>query len=144
MATKNYSLSMFTSSRMVQMLIGLLFIAMGLIGFSTRGGLGGDFAGELAGIFGGGNSDLIISGVSAILLVCGLMLLSALWVRGIPAKFISIAKITTLTIWLALIIVLDILVANFGSMNGSEWFIWIEQVVIHLIVLVSIMTIKEA
>ena len=144
MAKKNYSLKMVTSPRVVQMLIGLLFIAMGLIGFSTSHGLGGDFAGELAGIFRSGSEELIRNGVSTILLVCGLILLSSLWVNGFPAKFISTAKIVILFIWLALIIVLDLLVVNFGNMDGAQWFVWIEQVVIHLLVLVSIVLIRES
>jgi len=144
MSKKNYSLKMVTSPRVVQMLIGLLFIAMGLIGFSTSNGLGGDFAGELAGLFRSGSEELIRNGVSTVFLVCGLILLSSLWVNGFPAKFISSAKIVILFIWLALIIVLDLLAVNFGNMDGSQWFVWIEQVVIHLLVLVSIVLIRES
>jgi len=144
MTAKNYSLKMFTSPRIVQMLIGLLFITMGLIGFSSNRGLSGDFAGELSRILDSGDSELIRNGVSAILLVCGLLLLSSLWVKGIPAKFISVAKICILVIWLALIVVLDLLSVNFGSLDGAQWFVWIEQVVIHFIVLVSIVMIRES
>ncbi len=141
---KNYSLKMFTSPRIVQILVGLLFIAMGLIGFSTSGGLSGDFAGELAGIFNGGDSELIRNGVSAILLVCGLVILAALWVKGIPVKLISVAQIAILIIWVALIVVLDFLTINFGNLDGSQWFVWIEQIVLHLIVLVSIVMVRES
>ena len=144
MANKNYSLKMFTSPRIVQILIGLLFIAMGLIGFSTNSGLSGDFAGELAGIFNGGDSELIRNGVSSILLVCGLVILAALWVKGIPVKLISVAQISILIIWLALIVVLDFLTINFGNLDGAQWFVWIEQIVLHLIVLVSIVMIRES
>ena len=141
---KNYSLKMFTSPRIVQILVGLLFIAMGLIGFSTSGGLSGDFAGELAGIFNGGDSELIRNGVSAIHLVCGLVILAALWVKGIPVKLISVAQIAILIIWVALIVVLDFLTINFGNLDGSQWFVWIEQIVLHLIVLVSIVMVRES
>ncbi|MDD4219902.1 MAG: hypothetical protein PHR10_06940, partial [Sphaerochaetaceae bacterium] len=93
MARKDYSLNMFTSLRTVQMLVSLLFITMGLIGFSTSRSLSGDFAGEFARILGGGNRDLIRNIVSVILLVGGLVLLTSLWIKGFPAKFISVAKI---------------------------------------------------
>lgn len=144
MVAKNYSLKTFTSPRIVQMLVSLLFISMGLIGFSTRGGLSGDFSTELSRLFGGGNDELIRNGVSAILLVSGLILFSALFVKGIPAKLISTAKIGILIIWLALILVLDVLVVNFSSFDASSWFVWVEQVVIHLIVLVNIALIRES
>ncbi len=143
MAGKNNSLKMFTSPRLVQMLVGLLFITMGFIGFSSSRGLSGDFAGELAGIFGGESRELIRNIVSAILLVGGLILLTSLWVKGFPAKFVSTAKVAILIIWLALIVVLDLLTVNFRGLNGALWFVWIEQIVVHLIVLVSIITIRE-
>ncbi len=144
MAKKNYSLDTLTSPRVVQVLIGILFITMGFIGFSTRGSLSEDFAREIAGLFRSGDSELIRSIVSAILLLSGLILLSSLFVNGIPVKFVTVSKIAILIIWLALIVVLDVLIVNFGSFNGNEWFVWIEQVVIHLIVLVSIMNIRES
>jgi hypothetical protein len=144
MAKEKFSLKMFTSPRIVQVLVGLLFITMGLIGFSSSSGLSGDFAGELAGMFDIGDKELVKNGVSAILLVCGIVLLASLWVKGISAKFISVAQISILIIWLALIIVLDFLAINFGSFDGAQWFVWIEQIVIHLIVLVSIVMVRES
>lgn len=144
MAGKSNSLKIFTSPRLVQMLVGLLFITMGFIGFSSSRGLSGDFAGELAGIFGGGSRELIRNIVSAILLVGGLVLLTSLWVKGFPSQFVSTAKVAILIIWLALIVVLDLLTVNFRSLNGALWFVWIEQIVVHLIVLVSIVTIRES
>lgn len=143
MARKDYSLNMFTSLRTVQMLVSLLFITMGLIGFSTSRGLSGDFAGELARILGGGNRDLIRNIVSVILLVGGLVLLTSLWIKGFPAKFISVAKIGAIITWLVLIVILDLLAVNFNNFNGVQWFVWIEQVVIHLIVFVSIVMIRK-
>ncbi len=144
MAKNNYSLKMFTSSKIVQMLVGVLFITMGLIGFSTSNGVSGDFAGEIASFFNSGESDLIRSGISAILLVSGLIILASMWVKGIPPKFISIAQIAILIIWLALIIILDVLTVNFGSLDGTQWFLWLEQIVTHLIILVSIVIVRES
>jgi len=143
MAKNGFSLKMFTSARIVQILVGLLFITMGLIGFSTSDGLSGDFAGEIAGFLDSGESDLIRSGISAILLICGLVIVASLWVKGIPAKFIAGSQIAILVIWAALIIILDIFAVNFGNLDGSQWFMWIEQTVIHLIILVSIMIVRE-
>lgn len=144
MAGKNYLLKMVASPRVVQVLIGLLFISMGIIGFSTNQGLSGDFAKELGGLFGNGNSELVRSGISTLLLACGLILLSALFVRGIPVKFVLISKIVVLSIWLVLIIVLDLLAVSFGNMDTIDWCMWIEQIVLHLIVLVSIITMRES
>ncbi|MGM0432100.1 MAG: hypothetical protein ACQEQU_05245, partial [Spirochaetota bacterium] len=123
MAKKNNSLKVFASQRVLQILIGLLFVTMGIIGFSTSRSLGGDFAGEFAGIF-GGDRELLRNIVSVILLVCGLVLVVSIWIKGLSAKIVSVAKIATLVIWLILIVVLDILSVNFGRMDGTEWFVW--------------------
>ena len=44
--------------------------------------------------------------------------------------------------WVALIIIFDLLTIDFGRISGSEWFTWIEQVVLHLIVLSGIVQIQ--
>jgi len=47
--------------------------------------------------------------------------------------------VTLFVIWLALIIVLGFLAINFNSLDRAQW----EQIVIHLIVLMSIVIISE-
>ena len=63
--------------------------------------------------------------------------------KGIPAKFGKLALTIILVFWLALIVILDILTIDFGGFRGSDWFSWIEQVVLHLIVLASIVQLQK-
>jgi hypothetical protein len=61
----------------------------------------------------------------------------------IPDKIAKIAHLAILIFWLALIVILDVLTIDFGRISGSDWFTWIEQVVLHLIVLSGIVQIQK-
>lgn len=91
----------------------------------------------------GGDSELLLYILSAVQLVCGLFLVAQLFVSGIPPKFVKAALLAIWIIWLAMIVILDILTIDFGRFSGADWFLWIEQTVLHLIVLACIMQIQE-
>jgi hypothetical protein len=63
--------------------------------------------------------------------------------KGIPEKSGKLALTIILIFWLALIVILDILTIDFGGFSGHDWFSWIEQVVLHLIVLTSIVQLQK-
>lgn len=136
------SLQIVASKKAMQMLIALLFIAMGILGFSSGRGLGNQVSRELSNMFGGDN-ELLLYLISTLELLCGLFLGAQLLMKGIPDKFVKLAHMAILIFWLALIVILDVLTIDFGNINGSEWFSWIEQVVLHLIVLAGIVQIQN-
>jgi hypothetical protein len=63
--------------------------------------------------------------------------------NGVADKFGKLALTIILVFWLVLIVILDILTIDFGGFHGSDWFSWIEQVVLHLIVLASIVQLQK-
>ena len=130
------------SKKVLQLLVGLLFIAMGIIGFTAGQGFGSQISRELSGMF-GGDSELFLYSISALELLCGIFLGTQFFVKSIPAKFVKLSLSAILIFWIALVVILDILTINFGNLKGADWFSWIEQIVLHLIVLASIVQIQE-
>jgi hypothetical protein len=130
------------SKKVQQLLIALLFIAMGIIGFSSGRGTGSEISRELSNMF-GGDSELLLYLVLILELAAGIFLAAHLFMKGIPDKFVKLSMTVIMFFWLALIVILDVLTIDFGRFDGSEWIMWIEQTVLHLIVLSSIMQIQK-
>jgi hypothetical protein len=136
------TLGVLASTKIQQLLIALLFIAMGLMGFASASGAGSQLSRELSNMF-GGDRELLLNILSALELLCGVFLVVQFFMKGIPDKFGKLALTVILIFWLALIVILDILTINFGGFKGADWFSWIEQVVLHLIVLASIVQLQN-
>ncbi|NLE14969.1 MAG: hypothetical protein GX626_03735 [Spirochaetales bacterium] len=135
------SLQVVASKNVLQILIALLFVAMGLIGFSSGRGLGSQISRELSNMFGGDN-ELLLYVISTLQLISGLFLGARQFSKLIPDKIAKLAYLAILIFWVALIVILDFLTIDFGRISGAEWFTWIEQVVLHLIVLSGIVQIQ--
>jgi hypothetical protein len=135
-------LQVLASKKALQLFIALLFISMGIIGFTSSGSFGGQLSRELSGMLGADN-ELLLYVLSTVELVCGLFLGAQLFTPIFPKNVVKTAHLAIWIIWLALIVILDILTIDFGRFDGSEWFTWIEQIVLHLIVLAGIMQIQE-
>ncbi len=135
-------LQVIASTKVQQGLIALLFIAMGIIGFSSGKGLGNDISREISNMF-GGDSEFLLYIVSTLELICGIFLGAQLIVKMIPSSFVTLALTVIMIFWAVLIIILDVLTIDFGNFDGSEWFTWIEQTALHLIVLASIIRIQD-
>ncbi|MGE4454720.1 MAG: hypothetical protein AB7D92_09320 [Sphaerochaeta sp.] len=125
-----------------QILIALLFMAMGMLGFASASGAGSELSRELSNMF-GGDRELLLFIISALELVAGIFLIAHYFVKGIPETFNKLAFTTILFFWIALIVILDVLTIDFGGLRGSDWFSWIEQVVLHLIVLAGIVQLQR-
>ena len=130
------------SKKALQLFIALLFISMGIVGFSSSSSTGGQLSRELSSMF-GGDRELFLYIISTVQLVCGLFLGVQLFSKIIPQKIAKIAHLAIWVIWLALIVILDILTVNFNRFSGADWFVWIEQIMLHLIVLAGIMQIQS-
>jgi hypothetical protein len=136
------SLEVLTSTKIQQLLIALLFIAMGMMGFASASGDGSQLSREISRMF-GGDRELLLYIISVIELLCGIFLIAQFFLKGIPDKVGKLALTIILVFWLALIVILDILTIDFGGFRGADWFSWIEQVVLHLIVLASIVQLQS-
>jgi hypothetical protein len=138
MAKQQVSFKSFNLTQVLQFLIGLLFICMGIIGFSTNKGLGADFSRELSKAF-GSDRELLMLAIATVELLCGIFLVAALFVKAIPSKVTKVATIAVMVLWLAIIVVLDVVAVDFGRMEGLTWFVWLETLVLHLIIFVGIL-----
>jgi hypothetical protein len=136
------TLGVLASTRIQQLLIALLFIAMGMMGFASASGAGSQLSRELSNMF-GGDRELLLYILSALELLCGIFLVVQFFMNGVVDKFGKLALTIILVFWLVLIVILDILTIDFGGFHGSDWFSWIEQVVLHLIVLASIVQLQK-
>jgi hypothetical protein len=130
------------SKKLQQLLIALLFIAMGIMGFASSSGTTSLLSREFSSLF-GGDRELVLYLISSLVLFFGIFLVAQLFVSKIPVKFTNISLKVIFVFWIALIVILDVMTVNFSGFRGSDWFAWIEQVVLHLIVLISIAQIQK-
>ncbi len=137
MAKQKVSLKAFDLTQVLQFLIGLLFICMGIIGFSSSKGLGADLTRELSKAF-GNDRELLMYAIATVELICGIFLVAALFVKAIPSKVTKVAMMGVMVLWIAIIVVLDVVSVDFSRMEGLKWFLWLETLVLHLIILVGI------
>jgi len=135
-------LQVLASKKALQVLIALLFISMGIIGFTSSGSFGWQLSRELSGMLGADN-EILLYVLSTVELVSGLFLGVQLFFPVFPKNVVKGAHLAIWILWLALIVILDILTIDFGRFDGAEWFTWIEQIVLHLIVLAGIMQIQD-
>ena len=102
------SLQVLASAKALQLLIAVLFLSMGFVGFASGSGSAGDLSRELSQMF-GGDREILLYIISAVELVCGIVLGATLFVSSIPQKFVTISMTAIWIIWLALIVILDVL-----------------------------------
>ena len=143
MATKKVSVDSLASKKFLQILIALLFICMGIIGFSSGKSLGAKLSNELSSLFGNGDQELLLYIISTVELVSGLFLGAALFVPAIPKNIVKTAMMVIMIVWMVIIVLMDIITVKYSSLEGVEWFVWIEQLALHLIVLAGILQIRE-
>ncbi len=125
----------------LQLLIGILFICMGIVGFSSSKGLGAEMTREISRQF-GNDRELLSYLISTVELVCGLFLVLALGVKVIPAKFTKIAMVVVWILWIAIIVVLDVFAVSFDRLSGLDWILWVQELALHLIVLMGIIIVS--
>ncbi len=109
----------------LKILVGILFVVIGIEGI-------GDFGGNV--LFDELDSDVLEIVVGVVLLVAGLLLIVPSFVAGIKASFVKISTLVVLAAWVIYIVLADF-VYGLGGVNGDEWFLWIENLVYHLLIL---------
>jgi len=139
MARKGFSIDSIGITRLLQILIAVLFICMGIIGFSTSRGLGDDLSRGISKVFGGGDRELLTYIISTVELLCGIVLGATLFVKALPSNITTLAMNVVWIVWLAIIVLLDVISVGFNNLEGIEWLIWLQEIVLHLIVLAGIL-----
>ncbi len=107
-------------------LIGLLFICIGVEGIGNMG----DNA-----LYRAIDNEIwnIIMGI--VILVAGLLLLAqTLGLGRLPKTFSLVAELVVVVIWVLVIIFADF-VYGVKHTNGSEWVVWLENFIYHVLIL---------
>ena len=102
----------------LKILVGILFVVIGIEGIADFGG--NAIYDEIYQTF-----DII---VGVVLLVAGLLLI---------ASFTKVSTRVVLVAWIIFIILEDF-IYGLGGLNGDEWFLWLEDLVYHLLILYCI------
>ena len=113
----------------LKLLIGLLFVCIGIEGVAN--GSGNDLYRAI-----GDDTINIILGV--VLIVCGLLIIVPLFISGIKPVFTKYSMIIVSVVWVLVIIFSDF-VYGFGNFSGTEIFEWLEGFIYHLLILFSIL-----
>ena len=113
----------------LKLLIGLLFICIGIEGVAN--GSGNDLYRAI-----GNDTVNIILGI--VLIVCGLLIIVPLFITGIKPVFTKYSMIVVSIVWI-LVIVFSDFVYGFGNFSGTEIFEWLEDLIYHLLILFSIL-----
>ena len=111
----------------LKILVGILFVVIGIQGIAGFGG--NAIYDELDEAF-----EII---VGVVLLVAGLLLIVPSFIGGIKASFVKISTLVVLVAWIIFIILEDF-VYGMSGLNGDEWFLWLADLVYHLLILYCI------
>ena len=111
----------------LKILVGILFVVIGIEGIADFGGTA--IYDELDEPFS------IIVGV--VLLVAGLLLIVPSFIGGIKGSFVKISTLVVLVAWIIFIILEDF-IYGLSGLNGDEWFLWLEGLIYHLLILYCI------
>lgn len=116
--------SKFNGDLLLRILVGILFVVIGIEGIAGFGG--NSLYDELDDVF-----EII---VGVVLLVAGLLLIVPAFVSGIKGSFVKVSTLVVLAAWI-IFIFLDDFVYGLRGNNGEEWFLWLENLVYHLLIL---------
>lgn len=116
------------SNLLLKILIGLLFICIGI-----QGCLGNNDNGLYRAI--DNEAFNIILGI--VLILCGVLMIIPSFFKGINNTYVKISLGIISIVWI-LVIVFSDFVYGLKGVNGSEWFYWLESLIYHLMVLLPI------
>ena len=111
----------------LKILVGILFVIIGIEGIGDFGG--NDLYDEL--------DDALSIIVGIVLLVAGLLLIVPSFIGGIKASFVKASTLIVLVAWIIYIVLADF-VYGLSGVNDEEWFLWLENLIYHLLILYCI------
>ena len=118
----------FTGDLILRILVGLLFICIGIQGFM------GETSNEL---FRSLDNEVLEIILGIIPVLCGLLLIVPLFLKGINKVYVKWSMIAVLVVWVIMIIINDF-VYGLNGVNGVEWFEWLENLIYHLLILACV------
>ena len=137
MANDNSSGKRMNTSFLLNIVVGLLFISLGIQGLIGRGDP--DTIGNVYRLF---DSESLVTVVAIVILISGFLQLIPLVFRGVSSAFVKIGRIVILVVWIAVIVLADIF-PGFSGFDGVDWVMWIQQLMYHLIVLAAVLLLRD-
>ncbi len=113
----------------LKLLVGLLFICIGIEGVANGGG--NDLYRAI-------DNETVNILLGIVLIVCGLLIIVPLFISGIKPLFTKYSLIIVSVVWVLVIIFSDF-VYGFGNFSGTEIFEWLEGFIYHILILLSIL-----
>ncbi len=124
----------------LQIVLALFFIILGVEGLVFKSSDITSVGRALASII-GGNVSIYVIVLSVVEILCGIVLISALF-APIDSGFISVAIIIAFILWALVLAFKDFVGANLAAKSGYQMIIWIRKVLVDIIVLMSVWLIK--
>jgi len=139
MATKKATVKAgLQSGFILQIMIGVLFLLMGIAGIAGYNSGFAEFGRSVSQTF-GGDSEFVDIFIAIVELACGIVLIATVFAK-VDKKLVGLAQLISMILWILLIVLLDILAPNFDA-NRFDWLYWGQMTILHLIVLLSIYSI---
>ena len=111
----------------LKLLVGILFVVIGIEGIANFGG--NDLYQKL--------DEALRIVVGVVLLVAGLLMIVPSFIGGIKKSFVKVSTLIVLIAWIIYIVLADF-VYGLNGVNGKEWFLWLENMATHLLILYCI------
>ncbi len=118
----------FDSNLLMKVLIGLLFICIGI-----QGCLGNTDNGLYRAI--DNEAMNIILGV--VLILSGVLMIIPSFLKGISSTYVKISMMIITVVWVLVIIFSDF-VYGLKGVSGDDWFYWLETFIYHVMVLIPV------
>lgn len=118
----------------LKVLIGLLFICIGIQGISNPGN-----ANDLYRAIDNNTIDIILG---IVLLICGFLIAVPSFIKGIKPEFTKYSTLIVLVVWVFVIVFSDF-VYGLNNLSGERLFIWLETLIYHLLILYTITRIAK-
>lgn len=115
----------FSTDLLLRILIGLLFICIGIQGVM------GESSNQL---FRALDNEVLEVLLGIVMILSGLLLIVPMFIKGINESYVKISMIIVLIVWLVTIFLSDFYY-GFSHTRGAEWFRWLENFIYHLLIL---------
>ncbi len=132
--------NIFSLVSLLQVVLGILFLLRGLHGITVFGTASSQVGQALSRTI-GGNTAILELLVILIELGCGAVIIASNFLN-ISVVLRKRALLSVTVIWALLMVVFDVLLPNFHS-RFFDWMLWGQQVSLNLVVLISLMMVRN-
>ncbi len=137
---KSVSRRRITLMTLMHLSLGMLFLVQGIHGLVFLDTSTSQIGRSLSKAF-GGNTVYLELVISLMLATCGLVI-TASYFMNTDRQTRRRAWLGILVLWVLLMAVIDIVLPNFHS-RYFDWLAWVQQLLFHIIVLLSILIVRK-